>query len=191
METLRLFWAVSLPDELRHKIAQVQETLRKLPLNVKWVEVENLHLTIRFLGATPKNLVEPLVAAVRHRLQNMRNFTLSAARLGVFPSFKEPRVLWIGVEEVPSLSAVHQLVAEAVASLGLPPDDKKFSPHITIGRFRTKANGTLLRQVVAEIGNVKFGTFEVQGVELFASELTQTGPIYSLLARVNFGKNSG
>lgn len=191
MDTLRLFWAVTFPAEIRDKIAGVQAVFRKLPLNVKWVETENLHLTIRFIGATDKALVEPLLSAARGRLAEINAFPLFLRRVGVFPSLKAPRVLWVGVEETASLLHLYRLVEEAVRSFGFPPDAKRFSPHVTLGRFRTGANGALLRQAMGEIGDVELGKFEVGGIELIASELTPQGPIYSPVGRIDFGCASG
>lgn len=191
MDTLRLFWAVTLPEEIRDKIAGVQAVFRKLPLNVKWVETENLHLTIRFIGATDRALVEPLLSTIKEGLVRVNAFPLFLRRVGVFPSLKAPRVLWVGVEETPSLLYLYRLVEEAVRSLGFPPDAKRFSPHVTLGRFRTGANGLLLRQVMDEIGNVELGKFQVDGIALIASELTPRGPIYSPVGRIDFGCASG
>lgn len=191
MDTLRLFWAVIFPKEIRDKIASVQAVFQKLPLNIKWVETVNLHLTIRFIGATDKALVEPLLSATRGRLAEINAFPLFLRRVGVFPSLKAPRVLWVGVEETSSLLHLHRLVEEAARSLGLPPDAKRFSPHITLGRFRTGANGLLLRQAIDEIGNVELGKFKVDGIALIASELTPQGPIYSPVGRIDFGRASG
>ncbi|RPF46728.1 2'-5' RNA ligase [Thermodesulfitimonas autotrophica] len=191
MDTLRLFWAVTFPEEIRDKIAGVQAAFRKLPLNVKWVETENLHLTIRFIGATDKALVEPLLSTTKGRLAEINAFPLFLRRVGVFPSLKAPRVLWVGVEETASLLHLYRLVEEAVRSFGFPPDAKRFSPHVTLGRFRTGANGALLRQAMGEMGDVELGKFEVGGIELIASELKLSGPVYSPVGRIDFGCASG
>ncbi|MGQ9511786.1 RNA 2',3'-cyclic phosphodiesterase [Thermodesulfitimonas sp.] len=191
MDTLRLFWAVTLPEEIRGKIAGVQAVFRKLPLNVKWVETENLHLTIRFIGATDKALVEPLLLTTKGRLAEISAFPLFLRRVGVFPSSKAPRVLWVGVEETASLLHLYRLVEEVVRSLGLPPDTKRFLPHVTLGRFRTGANGALLRQAMGEIGDVELGKVEVSGIELIASELKPSGPVYTPVGHIDFGCASG
>ncbi|MDI6632426.1 MAG: RNA 2',3'-cyclic phosphodiesterase [Bacillota bacterium] len=186
-QTLRLFWAVSLPPAVREKLAAVQDLFRGLPLDVKWVETENLHITVRFLGETGTHLVEPLTAAVAERVAETAAFTLRLGEVGVFPSVRKPRVLWVGIRNFEPLVALNRLVEEAVRSLGFPPENKPYSPHVTIGRFRTATGARALERTIAAAGPQEVGEVIVDGLELLASRLTPAGPVYTPLRRVFFG----
>lgn len=187
-QALRLFWAVGLPPAVREKLAAVQELFRGLPLDVKWVERENLHITVRFLGETGAHLVEPLTAAVAERVAETAAFRLQLGGIGAFPSVQKPRVLWVGIRNFEPLVALNRLVEEAVRSLGFPPESKPYSPHLTIGRFRTATGAKVLEQTIAVAGLQEVGEVIVDELELLASRLTPAGPIYTPLRQVFFGR---
>uniref|UniRef100_A0A7C1F392 RNA 2',3'-cyclic phosphodiesterase n=1 Tax=Ammonifex degensii TaxID=42838 RepID=A0A7C1F392_9THEO len=191
MATMRLFWAVTLPKDVRDRLAIVQSSFRKLPLDVKWVEVENFHLTLRFLGDTDRAMVDSLLAVAKERLGELLPFTLILRGVGVFPSLRQPRVLWVGVERALPLFNLHHLLEEALRQLGFPPEAKRFSPHITLGRFRTGANTGLLEEAIKELGTAEVAQVNVIGIALIASELTPKGPVYTPVGRVNFNLAAG
>ena len=191
MQRLRLFWAVSLPAAIKEKLAAVQDFFRELPIEVKWVETENFHITVRFLGETSSTLVEPLVAAVAERVFKMPAFTLSLGGVGVFPSVRKPRVLWVGIGGFEPLVALNRAVEEAVRSLGFPPEEKPFSPHITIGRFRSVSDAGALQRKIAAAARQEVGKVSVAGIGLLASRLTPAGPVYTSVREVSFGGDSG
>ncbi|MEW6447378.1 MAG: RNA 2',3'-cyclic phosphodiesterase [Bacillota bacterium] len=191
MEKLRLFWAVTLPAAICEELAGIQALFRPLQLDVKWVETENFHVTVRFLGSAEASVVEPLAAAVRKRVAETRCFNLALGGVGVFPSVKRPRVLWVGLRGHEPFAVLHRQVEEACVSLGFPREDKAFSPHVTIGRFRSATNSAALERKIAEVETRHAGEFTVTGLDLIASRLTPSGPVYTTLRRITFSGGSG
>ncbi|MEW6183058.1 MAG: RNA 2',3'-cyclic phosphodiesterase [Bacillota bacterium] len=186
MDKLRLFWAVTLPASVKEAVAAVQTSFRKLTLDVKWVETGNLHITVRFLGDTDRNLVATLVDDVARKITGFRGFALSLGGAGVFPSIRKPRVLWVGLQSFGPLVELHRLVEETVVPLGFSPDDKPFSPHVTIGRFRSTNNTTALGPKIEEAGQQKLGEIKVDGIDLMSSRLRPSGAVYTTVRRVSF-----
>ncbi|MEW6171748.1 MAG: RNA 2',3'-cyclic phosphodiesterase [Bacillota bacterium] len=186
MDRLRLFWAVTLPAPVKEALAAVGASFRQLPLDVKWVETGNLHITVYFLGDTDRNLVGTLVDAVTRKVSGFRGFTLSLGGVGVFPSLRKPRVLWVGLADFGPLVDLHRLIEKTVVALGFSPDDKPFSPHVTIGRFRSMNNSAALGQKIEEVGTQRIGEVKVEGLELMSSRLRPSGPIYTPVTRISF-----
>lgn len=186
MEKLRLFWAITVPAAIRDELAEIQAVFRRLKLDVKWVETENFHLTLRFLGSVDASVVEPLSAAVSKRIAGTPHFDLAFGGVGVFPSVRKPRVLWVGLRDHEPVAVLHRQVEEAVVSLGFPCEEKAFSPHVTIGRFRSAEDSAGLERKIAEVNARHTGGSTVTGVDLVSSRLTPSGPVYSVLKRVAF-----
>jgi 2'-5' RNA ligase len=186
MAELRLFWAVVLPPAVRDSLAAVQSEFKALSLDAKWVEKQNLHITIRFLGDTDEKLTAELLAAAAELLSGMRPFTVSLRGVGVFPSVSKPRVLWVGMSGYEPLATLHRRVEKTVVSLGFPPERKPFSPHVTIGRLRSAANAAAMVKQIDTMGNRDFGSVSVEGLNLFASRLQPTGAVYTSVGRVTF-----
>ncbi len=134
---LRLFIAVPIPpdalDACRDLIDGVRAQLS--PPGVRWVRLEGLHVTLRFLGATRPQLVEDVGTAMRRAADGVPTFQIALAGAGSFPDRKRPRTLWIGIDEgVGSLEALVRGLEAPLAALGWPPDQRPFRPHLTIAR---------------------------------------------------------
>jgi len=183
---LRLFWAVTLPEHVKERLEAIQQEFRKLQLDVKWTSTPNFHITVRFLGNTPASLVKPMIAAVEPRLAELAPFKLSLRGVGVFPTIKRPRVLWVGVKGSELLLTAQQLVEEVAVTLGFAPEKKAFSPHVTLGRFRSIRNSAPLEKKIKELLDVKVGEAMVTGLALVVSRLTPAGPEYETWTRVPF-----
>jgi len=184
METYRLFWAVNLPPETKAILVRLQDRLRHPALDAKWVEQENLHLTLKFLGETEAAAVPALVEAVRERLRGSGEAVLELHGCGTFG--RPPRVLWVGVRgDLSRLRSIHKRVDEACRALGFAPEARGFAPHLTLARLRPGARG-LPREVTSAAAEVGFlGALRVTSVELMRSRLTPRGPVYSVLAGVD------
>ena len=131
----RLFVAVRFPPSVRRRLAAATEELRALE-GVRAVPVEQLHLTLRFIGDADRGLEEPLARAVAAAAAEIPRFDLRLTGAGAFPSLRRARVLWAGVREAPGLSALHRVVEAAVLGVGFRPSRRPFRPHVTVGRVR-------------------------------------------------------
>lgn len=180
---MRLFWAVNLPPAVRAQLADMQARLKEAGAGAKWVEEENLHLTIQFLGETPGEQVPVIVRAVRDKV-TVGPFNLAVSGLGVFTGRDGPRVIWAGLREGKEmLATLYRQAGEAMLALGFIPE-KRFSPHLTLARLRSPRGTAELMQLVDKSAAEKFGIMTVNSIDLMQSELSRRGPAYSLLSRV-------
>lgn len=187
MQQLRLFWAINLPVPIRARLAEVQGMLKNVPCDVKWVEEENLHLTVKFLGNVEVSQLSGLVEAVKDALGHISSFTLSLGGLGFFPDALRPRVLWAGLHgDLGRLQQIPEQLTKAYLPLGFPTEKRSFSPHLTLARLRSGRGIKNLVTRVSELSPVvaQMGHLEVKSVDLMQSELGRRGPVYTLLAEV-------
>ncbi len=165
---MRSFISIGLPSNLKESVLQIGD---KLPGEVKKVKPSNMHLTLKFLGEIEERSAER-VAKILENLE-FSSFKMELKSLGVFPSRKNVRVIWVGVLS-PELKQLHRSLDSELAKIGFR--EERFTPHITIARARTKVN---IDALLDEFSNTSFGTCIVDSIHLKKSTLTPQGPIYS------------
>ncbi|ACK42736.1 MULTISPECIES: RNA 2',3'-cyclic phosphodiesterase [Dictyoglomus] len=180
----RLFIAIEFEDSVKEHIYKFQKELKASIIgDIKWVEKENFHLTIRFLGETPESLIEDVKSILEEVSNYVDPFYISLEGFGAFPSLKSPRVLWIGIEEgLEELEKIFDFIEKRLVKKGLKKEDKPFSPHLTLGRVKDKDI-----KILKESSFSKQVVF-VNSITLFESRLTSQGPIYTPIYKVSFGK---
>jgi 2'-5' RNA ligase len=154
--------------------------------DLKLVNPQNIHLTIRFLGDIPTSMVD----AIHEEMKQLtfKPFTVEITGLGAFPKPTYPRVVWAGIRKgANELQDVFSQLEPRLRGLGFKPDRKGFSPHLTIARVRTGRNKTQLVKLISEMGNHEFGAVKAECLRLKKSDLTPRGPIYSTLREVCVG----
>jgi 2'-5' RNA ligase len=168
---MRLFVAVSLPEEVCATLAVLANGLP----GARWVDSGNLHLTLRFLG----DLDAGDAADVDAALSRIRApaFDMSIAGLGHFGEGRKLRALWVGVAANPALVRLHERIEQALVRAGLPPEGRKFKPHITLARFKSNPGARLL-SYLAEHNLVRAGPFPVDDFKLYSSFLSAQGAIH-------------
>lgn len=177
---MRLFIAVNLEEELKKKIVPLEEELRKTGADVKWVEVKNLHLTLKFLGEVEESKVTAIEQIVTPILANFSSFEMRFSGFGVFPSLNYPRVVWIGVKDGgEQLKALSEKIENSLISLGFRKEDRPFTAHLTLGRVRSAKNKQELIKKIEERENQEIGSQKVEKIYLMQSTLQPTGPIYT------------
>ena len=177
---VRLFVAVDLSDELRGRIVRFRDEVANSGADVKPVEDENLHITIRFLGEVRDNLLNNIVNNLR--TLNFSKFNIHVKGAGAFPTLTSPRVIWVGVEEgTGELKSLHDEVERLVGRYGVS-DEREFTPHITVARVRGRAGP--LSKLINQWREYDFGWQTVDSVVLKKSTLTPRGPIYENLLTV-------
>lgn len=133
---MRTFLAVLLSEETKSRLAQVTEELKRTGADVKWVEEDNFHITLFFLGDINPATCDAIISRMPEMTAGTSPFALKLKKIGAFPNLKRPRVIWAGVEEGGrELISVHRRVLHVMESLGFR-EDQKFSPHVTMGRVR-------------------------------------------------------
>ncbi|MEW6727512.1 MAG: RNA 2',3'-cyclic phosphodiesterase [Bacillota bacterium] len=179
-ETMRLFWAVNLPETLKSRLGGLQKELARFCPGVKWVEQENLHLTVKFLGEVQDVLVPDITLKVRESLAGLEPFELLLQGTGTFG--RPPRVIWVGVGgDLEALRRVWDRVEDALVPAGFPRETRGFKPHLTLGRVR---EGHKVHLPGERVGMDDAAPFAVSSVDLMRSVLTPRGPVYSVLSKV-------
>lgn len=186
MNLLRAFIAIEIPQEIKNRIdSQTAGLRRAIGRSVRWVSVNNIHLTLKFLGEISAANVGALAQAVEIEASRHQSFEIGIAGLGVFPNPRRPRVLWIGVQSPAELGVLQHQIEIATSRLGYPGDGKAFSPHLTIGRMReqtTPEENQTLRDNLETIQIGHIGRFAADTIHLIRSDLKSDGPAYTRLA---------
>ena len=159
MSVIRAFIAISLSDEIYQKLDQVLAALKKqLPgKSIRWVPARNIHLTMKFLGDVSISSQEQLTKALQAEVIRHPPFDLSVGELGVFPTLRRPHVVWVGIEAPPELAALQRGVEAEMARLGYAPEQRPFSPHLTLGRVGRNADSEETRRISEVLGKHKVG----------------------------------
>ena len=181
---IRAFIAITLDPKVIDKIVDATAQLRPQMRSIRWVAPANFHLTLKFLGGIDEAMIESIGASLRERLRLFQRFTINAKGLGVFPDLKRPRVLWVGLTG-DHLVSLASRVESALQPLGFTSETRKFTPHLTIGRWRQadRASNSPLRQL--ENWRVyEFGKSNVDRVHLIESVLKPNGASYNQLVAV-------
>jgi RNA 2',3'-cyclic 3'-phosphodiesterase len=178
----RLFVAMDTPAAVKSEIANVQNQLRETDADIRWEPPEKLHLTIKFLGSTPPDLVAPITVTLHTIAAKIPPLTVLYRSLGHFPKRGDPRILWIGMEEeTGGLMMLQENIDTEMAALGFAREDRRFHPHVTIGRIRsTRRMPSLLRTV--ETLTFQCQPVVVTSIDLINSDLKPEGSVYTTLA---------
>ena len=184
---IRAFIAVDLDDPVIEKVCNVVAILKSRITEIRWLRKENLHLTLKFLGNIAESQVEPITAALRHPLGLFSPCTISAKGLGVFPDFRRPKILWVGLtgDQLVQLAAE---IESALMPIGFTPENRAFTPHLTIGRWREGSRPAKnLRQEIDSLNDFEFGACAVRQIVLFQSVLKPEGASYTQLKTIQLG----
>jgi len=184
MSLLRTFIAVEIPPHVQKKIQQETEPLRKAigASLVRWVPVQNIHLTLKFLGDVSPASVDILTQMLRAEADSYLAFDMHVSGLGSFPSLRRPRVLYIGMQAPAELEALYRGIESACARLGYESEGRDFSPHLTLGRVKQDASALdqqKIRRALEETKIDSLGTARVNSVHLYKSDLKPTGSVYT------------
>jgi 2'-5' RNA ligase len=180
-EPIRSFLAFDIEsDTVLNRLATAQNLLVQTDADLKLVEPQNIHITVRFLG----NITPAMVENIFEEMKQVQfvPFNVQIKGLGAFPDLRYPRVVWAGMTEgADQLKNVFSQLEPRLRGLGFTPDHKGFSPHLTIARVRSGRNKAQLAEFITENANYDFGTIKAQCLRLKKSDLTPKGPIYSTL----------
>jgi RNA 2',3'-cyclic 3'-phosphodiesterase len=190
---MRLFVALDI-DAIRGRIARYVEGVREFAPEARWVKEESLHVTLKFIGEQPDSAVEQ----IRHALTGVvaPHSEISFAGYGFFPTTKAARVFWIGIDAQPELAPLAATIDEKLMALGIPQEERRFSPHLTLARLpgrsgsprwrkgdRPTATFQTLQQRLANMAAPQFGSMTLREFFLYKSQLSPKGSTYTKLAR--------
>lgn len=186
---IRTFIAVELSAAVRAEAIRLVERLRPAGGDARWVEPQNMHLTLKFLGDVREEAIPDVCRVVAKAAAEFAPFEVAVGGAGAFPDLRRPRTLWIGVTQGrQDLIRLQTAIERALAKRGFPKEQRDFQPHLTIGRIRESgpAMAELGKQVEAH-GDFAAGSSTVCEVVVFASHLSSSGPTYEALARAPLG----
>jgi 2'-5' RNA ligase len=184
---IRAFVGVRIDPKMTQKISEVQSQLKRSLTGIRWVVQENLHFTLKFLGAVEEEKITSIIKAVGRVVRPAQPFSLTAGGIGVFPDIRKPRVLWVGLE-AQGLQTLSQEVEAALEPLGFAPEKRGFQPHLTIGRWRNfTAKAQRLKEEIDHWKDQDFGQSRVEEVVIFQSILKPNGAVYSPLQIITLG----
>jgi 2'-5' RNA ligase len=184
MSVIRSFIAVDLPKSLVDSLHRSSDHLRALlnGLPVRWVPVQNIHLTLKFLGDVSERNLRMIQTIIQAEAAAHQVFEISVGGFGVFPNLANPRVIWVGVEAPDELIKLQRRIDAETARLGYAPDQRAFSPHLTFGRVSRNASPKEVRGVseLLRSHSIGFlGAARIEDVTLFRSDLGPDGAVYS------------
>jgi len=190
-KSIRSFLAVDPPQEIIDAIGMIQDRLRKnIHGDIRWVRPQGIHLTLKFFGTISESDVANISRVVENTTSTIAPFTLGIKRVGAFPDVKRPRVLWLGMDgDVDTLILLQKEVDAELHKYGFEKEDRTFRPHLTLARIKDPRGLIGLAKIMVKRENYEAGSFSAAGLNLFKSELTPKGAIYTKLAYFPFGGN--
>ena len=183
-DQVRSFISIDLEDkQVLSRIASILSSLQALGGDLKAVEGENIHLTLKFLGSVST----PRLAEVKSSLKQLtfQSFTAEIKGAGAFPNLKHMNVIWVGVNEGwTQVEQIYEQVEKLLSGVGFKRENRRFSPHITIARVRSGRRRDETASFLQHLSEESFGTITVDKVRLKQSILSSSGPKYSTLLEV-------
>lgn len=173
-----MFIAIGLPENLRNELEKAQKQLKPFARDAKWVNVSGIHLTLKFLGYVDPEQIPNITDALSLKAHD--SVAIQARGCGFFPNARRPNVLWVGVS-APELAALQADVEEAMAKLGFEKENRAFSPHLTLARFKDHRGLLSLAKETEKLVDKDFGSFTASSFSLYESILRPQGAQYHVL----------
>ena len=177
MSQIRAFLAIDLDDDLKPKINKIIREFKKTDARIKYVELTNLHLTLKFFGDIDTEGLSLLEDAISNVLSEFESFNVKIKGCGAFPNSNRINIIWVGIDDDSIIRDMHDLLDKEFVRLGFDKD-RKFSTHLTIGRMKSAKNKNKVKSTIEEFEDVEIGEMEVTQISLKKSTLTPAGPIY-------------
>jgi len=179
---IRSFLAIDLPAVVKDRLDEFVAQLKPGTSGIKWVNPDQVHLTLKFFGSIPQETVDQISAVVAETVHKCRPFDLNLHGVGGFPNIRRPRVIWAGLGgNREALKNLWGLLEEAFLGMGIPRETRPFNPHLTLGRNKTGAPNEKLFLSLSHWNEPDSEPFVVRDLHLYKSDLKPGGPIYSIL----------
>jgi 2'-5' RNA ligase len=189
MPRVRTFIALDPGPAIRDRMEALQESLARTGAEVKWVERQNLHVTLLFLGEVDNRDLLPVCRAVEAVAQGRQAIEVSVEGTGCFPNMRRPHVLWIGVGKgLQEVCALHDALEKPLLELGCyRREERHFTPHVTLGRIRSERPVEPLTAALMKEKDYAAGATVIGEVQVMSSELSPKGPVYTVMSRAKLG----
>lgn len=185
---VRAFFAIPIPKEIKDYLREIIKNFQnEIPGDsIKWVDPDNIHITLQFLGDISQSLVETLGNKLEE--SQFSSFEVEINQIGAFPSIFKPRVIWVGISKSEMLNMIAIYIRNLTNEFHIETDEKPFSPHLTIARIKPGSKtitSDSLKKLLIKKRVIEPLQFQVTKYCLFQSKLTPKGPIYSVLRSYN------
>jgi RNA 2',3'-cyclic 3'-phosphodiesterase len=180
---MRLFVGINLPKKQRARIHGAARKLRDEELPIRWIEPDNLHVTLKFLGDVRREHVPAVEEAIRRVASATQVFTTVLGGFGAFPTIRRPRVIWLGVGANPELRCLKQDLEWTLGDVGFEAETRAFHPHVTLGRADAEGGAGAFRGLDELIAGMIFDDeLKVHTIDLMRSHLSKSGAHYSVVS---------
>jgi len=176
MNSFRGFIAIEIP--INDMLKRIHAEIADLPTAIKLVELDNIHLTLKFLGETNEHHITQIYKIMEKSVEQIEQFTIQLKGTGVFPNKNYIKVIWVGIEQAEHLSLISTFLNKELERLGYKKDKRGFKPHLTIGRVKNAQGKDQLIGLIEQYSEVLFDEILVDSILLKKSTLTPKGPIY-------------
>jgi 2'-5' RNA ligase len=186
MTRIRTFVAVDLSADVQRRAGQLIQRLGHDAEGCKWVDPQNLHLTLAFLGEVDETEIPAVCRSVAAAAGSFRSVEIEARGIGAFPDARRPHTIWMGIGAGrDELIDLQDQVARVLERLGFPRERRRFQPHVTLGRQRRGLASAALVEKLAQWQDIELGTCLIDEVVTYSSRLDRRGPTYAVLARAH------
>jgi len=189
---MRIFVALDIDDAIRRRIEQLMDGVREFAPDVRWIKPESLHVTLKFIGEQPLEVVD----RIKEALSGIKvgAFSVSFREYGFFPTARSARVFWVGIEGGTELKRLAAAIEAACLPLGIGKEDREFSPHLTLARGGSGAPGrqkedkvnrrfAKLQEKLSVLSSPEFGTMSAREFFLYESKISRDGARYSKIEK--------
>jgi 2'-5' RNA ligase len=178
---MRIFIAIKLTQNLKASLSAIQKILNKHTAAVKWVNPENIHITLRFIGNASPQQIEIFKKTIEKVAEQYSKFNAIVDGFGFFPNFIKARVFYLTLSEPEKITAIAKALNKQLKKVGLPTD-KRFKPHLTLARLKNSKNAKIISENIKQIQLKQ--NIDIDNITLYQSNLTPRGAIHQELLSV-------
>ena len=157
---------------------------------IKWVEPDNLHITLKFIGVTSNQQIGMISNTLNEISASFNGFEIAVKKFGIFGKTSWPRVLWLGIEDGGKMESLASNINDHLFNYQIPKEEKKFSPHLTIARIKYFKSASRLADLIRDYSETEFQKSQVREIIFYESILQPSGPIYSVIKNFSLKPNS-
>jgi 2'-5' RNA ligase len=187
---MRLFIALNIPKKQRARIHRAARRFREEPMPVRWIDPDNYHITLKFLGQVRREQIPDIELAIAKVASSTPSFWTELSGFGAFPTIRRPRVIWLGVDANPQLRCLKQDLEWALCPVGFEAETRAFHPHVTLGRADSSGEAGAFRGLDKLVAAMEFdGELNVNTLDLMRSRLSKEGPHYGILSSIRLASS--
>jgi RNA 2',3'-cyclic 3'-phosphodiesterase len=174
----RTFIAVNIKagEELVKMVSKLVTELKNE--SIKWVDINQMHMTLAFLGDTEDETIEQVSAMLKLQCNGFGEINFMISELGVFRNISDPRVIWAGIKSIGKLEDLYNEIKEGLNRIGVKTEERQFNPHLTIGRVKWLKDRSVLERLIEQYKKTIFQESSISEVVLYESILQKSGSLY-------------